>query len=644
MKDRMKRQITSLAALILLAGSGVAATPPPDQLLASDTLAVFTIPEYAKAKATWSQWPGALLWADPSVKPFKDKLLAKVKTDLFEPLEKQFGLRFADYSGLAQGQVTLALTQNGWGKTPGAEPAFLLLIDTRDKGGALKSNLASLKQKWVDSGKQIKTETIRNVEFTTLIFNTDDLSKAIDKVFPDPSAGYETAEAPKPKKPGKKVEWLIGQSESLLILGSAATDIEKILIRQTGGAVPTLAEQPAFAKDYARQMRDSLTYGWINFKTFFEVLVKQFGEKPGAENPNRNPAAPQPDKILGALGVNGLTTLSFGLREVPEGIAVQAFLGAPEANRRGLTKLITFEAKDSSPPPFVPADAVKFSRLRLDLQKTWATLENMLVEAAPQFAGVIKLLMDNAGKDKDPNFDLRAQLIGNLGDDIVTFEKSPRRQTLADLNSPPSLALISSPKADQLASALKALASLMPQQSAKVKEREFLGRKVYTMGLPPMSPPGGGRPVERSLHFAGSGGYVAISTDVAMLEEYLRSSAGSGKSLRDNPIVAQAADKVSGMNTGLFGYENQAETTRAALEILKKESGTIANLFSGTPLAGRLGIGEGNSKFKDWVDFSLLPSFDKIAKYFYISVWSGNLTAEGIGLRVFSPTPPGLRK
>ena len=86
------------------------------------------------------------------------------------------------------------------------------------------------------------------------------------------------------------------------------------------------------------------------------------------------------------------------------------------------------------------------------------------------------------------------------------------------------------------------------------------------------------------------------------------------------------------------------ESTRTALEILKKESGTIANLFSGTPLAGRLGIGEGNNKFKDWVDFSLLPPFDRIAKYFYFSVWSGSENAEGFGFKIFSPTPPSLKK
>ena len=60
-------------------------------------------------------------------------------------------------------------------------------------------------------------------------------------------------------------------------------------------------------------------------------------------------------------------------------------------------------------------------------------------------ASVIKLVVDNAGKEKDPNFDLRKQLIANLGDDVISYQKTPRQTTLADLSSPPSLFLISSP-------------------------------------------------------------------------------------------------------------------------------------------------------------------------------------------------------
>jgi hypothetical protein len=288
----------------------------------------------------------------------------------------------------------------------------------------------------------------------------------------------------------------------------------------------------------------------------------------------------------------------------------------------------------------VPADAVKFSRTRLDLQKVWSTLEGAVIEIQPQMAGVIKLLIDNAGKDQDPNFDLRKNLIGNLGDDIVTFHKEPRGQTLADLSKQPSLTLIGSPKAEQLASAVKAIASLMPTQGSKVKEREFLGRTLYTIDLPPTMSPDK-KMISQKLTYVASGGYVALSTDTAMVEEYLRGN--SPKPLKATPGMAEAAERVGGMNAGMFGYENDRQSMRAVFEIMRKESGTLANLFNASPLAERFGMGGDEAKFKDWLDFSLLPSYDSVMKYFFFTVYGSGANSDGIFLKLFSPYPPGLR-
>jgi hypothetical protein len=632
-------KLHSILAGLLLALSCAAGTPPPDKLLPGDTLGFITVPDYGAAGSNWSKWAMGQLWKDAAMKPFKEKFLEKFKSDVVTPLEREFGVKFADYAGLARGQLTFAITSSGWDGKSEQKPGFLFLMDSKEKSDALQTNLTSLKKKWVDSGKQIKTEKIRDIEFTTLVFSSDDLSKTLDKAFPKPQESKDAAEPDPTKKPARKLEWLIGQSESLLILGDSAKEIEKILIRQSGGSVPSLSEQGSFAANYTALFRDAQAYGWVNLKTIFDTLSKQ--SKTPDNPPTGEPSLQlKPDKLLGALGLTALQTLSFNLRDSAEGCLVNVFLNAPEANRKGILKALSFEAKDSSPPPFIPADAVKFSRWRLDIQKAWNTLENMLVEINPQYAGLIKLVVDNAGKDKDPNFDLRKNLIANLGDDIISCEKAPRRPTLEDLDSPPSLYLVGSPRAEQLASALKAIGSILPQQNTKWKEREFLGRKVYSVSMPSVGKDG--KKADRTLHYAASGGYTAFSFDVAMLEEYLRGPAS--KTLRETSGLAEAAQKIGGMGTGLFSYENQQESMRATLDILKKESGSLGNLFGSSPLAGRLGVKEDDKKFKDWVDFSLLPDFDKIAKYFHFMVWGGSVNAEGISIKMFSPTPPNFKK
>ena len=199
--------------------------------------------------------------------------------------------------------------------------------------------------------------------------------------------------------------------------------------------------------------------------------------------------------------------------------------------------------------------------------------------------------------------------------------------------------MLSSPKAETLAASIRSLTAFLPQ-AAKIKEREFLGRKVYAMNLQPT--PAAGQPQQkqnRMLSYAASGGYVVFSTDVATLEEYLRGNTPS--SLKDAPGLTDAAQKIGGMGTGLFGYENQAETMRATFETLKKESGALSSLFK-SPLSQ--GGEENESKLKEWVDFSLLPSFDRISKYFYFTVWGGSVTSDGLSIKMFSPTPPQLKK
>jgi len=48
--------------------------------------------------------------------------------------------------------------------------------------------------------------------------------------------------------------------------------------------------------------------------------------------------------------------------------------------------------------------------------------------------------------------------------------------------------------------------------------------------------------------------------------------------------------------------------------------------------------------FKDWMDFSLLPSFDRVSKYFNFTVYGESATVDGLTFKIFAPVPPGLKK
>ena len=634
---------TVLVLALLAAATVFAAIPPAEKLLPADTLVVVSVPDAAKLRDLYGKSAQSRFWNDAAMKPFREKFLAKWNDEFFVPLERDLGVKFDDYSALPQGQVTVALTQNGWtgNDQDAAEPGVLFLLDTKDKSGQLKTNLADLRQRWTDAGKAIKTEKIRDLDFAIVPLSSNDLPKTLKSFFPQKQEIQELGKEAA-KKPAPTDALVIGQFESLLIVGNSTKVIEAVMAHLTGGNAPALADDPAFEQNRLALFRDAGFYGWCNTRSFVDLLLKLPKAKPNPTAPDPMPL-PELDKVIASLGLSGLKTLTFAFRDPGDGAVFEVFLGVPEASRQGLFKLMAIEAKDAAPPPFVPADVIKFQRFRLDGPKTIASLEKMLKDVSAQLIDSWEYLLKNgeeAMKQGDPNYDLRKNIFANLGDDVLIYQKAPRGNSLAELNSPPSLVAIASPNAEPLARALSGLLIIRSSDALAPKTREFLGKKIYSIGLS-LGPPTPG-PTE-SLSYAASGGYVVFSTDAATLEEFLRSAESPGKPLRETAGLADAAQRVGGQGTGMFTYENQAETMRIVFELLKKLTPATPAPSSSNPLVNAIPFAGPEKSLRDWMDFSLLPEFAKVSKYFYFSVWAGSANADGLNYKWFSPTPPGMK-
>ncbi len=147
-------------ALTLSALPGVAAIAfPPEKLLPDDTLFVATVPDFPRFKTVFEATPQGRLWNDPALKTFRENFISRWNEEFVKPLEHD--LDITDYTSLAQGQVTIAITQNG--RKPGEDRplGILFLVDTKDKAGQLRSRLQKLRRKWIDSGKLGRVETVR---------------------------------------------------------------------------------------------------------------------------------------------------------------------------------------------------------------------------------------------------------------------------------------------------------------------------------------------------------------------------------------------------------------------------------------------------------------------------------------------------
>src|ERR1043166_7842511 len=218
-----------LAALFLpVLNSGAAfAIPAAEKLLPDDTLVMVTVPDFGKLREIYGKLPQSQLWNDAAMKPFKDKFLAKWKEEFVKPLERELQVRFDDYQGLLEGQLTFALVQNATAGKDEEPVGWLVLLDTQTKGRQLKNNLAELRKKWVDAGRTMRTEKIRGLDFSVLSLSSNDVPKTLRKLFPQTPAAQESGVEGESKKASSRDELVIGQGDSVLLAGSSTKGGEK---------------------------------------------------------------------------------------------------------------------------------------------------------------------------------------------------------------------------------------------------------------------------------------------------------------------------------------------------------------------------------------------------------------------------------
>lgn len=616
------------ATLVLAAPLLHAAIPPAENLLPSDTLAFFAMPDCAAARVAAKTSPGWMFWDDPAMKPFRDKFVTRWNDQFIAPLEHDLGVKVSDFASLPQGQLTIAVTVNGSNGHDDVPPGFLLLLDARGKSDSLKTNLAALVKKWTAAGRALHNERIHGLDFTVVPLSSNDFAGILPRKTPVQELGKEP---PKPEKPGNIY---FTQFQSLLVVGNSPKVVEPVAAHLTGGSVPSIADNAIFAADKLSQFRENPQYyGWFNGKGLFDLLAQTPASSDDDDGPPSAFSGLSAAKVLGTLGLTGLKSASLALHETRDGTTMTIHLNAPESERAGLLKILALSPKDASVPPFVPADAVKFTRIRLDGKQTWAEIQKMIAGISPngqQSLNAVINIANSLGQQKNPGFDIRNDLFGNLNDDIITYQKPISGDSLAEMGNPPTLFLIAVSNPDTAINAIKTLVAMSSPQDTDAKPREFLGRKIHSIALKPAPAIAGGTPQPRSLYVSSSGGYLAMSSDSAILEEFLRNADGQNKPLRENPGLMDAMQHLGGAGGGLFGYENQRETMRLTFKALKNTLTADAALKAFPP------------PFRGWLDFSLLPDFDTVSKYFYLSTFTGNANASGLTFKYYTPRPPQL--
>ena len=583
---------------LILSAEAAEDTKSLEALLPAETVLVMAAPNYTSAKKHFKGGAAARFWDSAEFKPFRKKLVNGFEENLLVRIEEELAIDFEAFEEMASGPVALAVVP---GQAAGEEPALLLLLDAGRKSFALRRTLSRMERDWKKADRKVSETEIGGVEFTTL------------------------------SEPEGNRQMHVGRVGAQLIIGTKPAQIEGVLARLNGKGDGTLADNAAFAASHSALLKEADFYVWANPSAVLPQLLDNLPD--GAE------LGIDFGEVVSALGIKGLGTFAMAYSERPSGAHYELFIGLPKAKRKGLFGLLETKRADASPPPFVPANVGGFLRWRLDMDAAWKNLDKLLLELSPDVANMVEFTVGLLGKDKDANFDFRKSFLNNFGDDLILYQMPPKGTALNGIGAGPIVVLVKSPNPDELIKGIGAVPGILPPplNETAMLPRRLGDHTVYSFELAEFPDPSTGELVKMELLLAARDGYMAVATDTDLLQVFLDGKTSSSLAKRDG--LATAAASVGGMDSGIFGYQNDRNMVLNTMDTLRDNADQFDMILSMIPTDGF-----GEVSLSEWLDFSLLPTGSKIAKYFDFTVYGAETNDRGISLKMFSPRPATLKR
>ncbi|MFN0066575.1 MAG: hypothetical protein ACKVYV_02965 [Limisphaerales bacterium] len=601
-----------LAAAFATLGAG-AATPPVEKLLPTNTLAVVTTASFAAARQAWGTQAWARLWADPAMTEFRVHAESRFRTNVIEALAGVLGVNPRELAALTDGQLAVAVVAGADGPVP------LLLADTGTHAARLGPLLDAARANWLTAGRMVETNAAGSKVTWSVAFPRSDFGRI--------GAFLRGTNTPAATTGTNLFRLTLGQADGLLVAGGDTTVAAGVLARLADGGA-ALAEVPAWQADTALLPAGESWRGWVNAPLMLKALWP-----PAPEEGRRRSARPDAARLVSALGLDAVHSLGFGVELSPAGPALRLAIRIPPDARRGLFRMLAFEARDAAPPDAVPADVLEFSRWRFNGARAWDALEQTLTAVSPEIAGVFQLFFSALVDDADPQFDFRRSLVGGLGDDFASW-----RVATGTNGGTASVALLGSTNAPQLARALRLAAGLLPggEDAPALTSREEAGVRVFSVTLPALL---GGEDEEAPvIHFAAPDtNRLVLSGEASLLEAALATNRPAARLAAALP--ADAVVRAGGTGGGLFSYENQRETARRFFSGVRNGDGDGALPGALQPLAAARMAGRAVPEPGQWFDLRLLPPFEAVEKHFGLQVSAGAVTTNGWEMRIVQPAP-----
>ena len=609
--------LCSCALMLLSASASVSAIelPKTAKLVPPETLLLVDINNFNQLWAQIEKTNFFQLYKDPAMAAFIDNFKTKWQEKKQES-EREFVRTIADAGILPQGRVAVALVFDK--QMPDANEPILVVAQWGDKIDKVKELADKIVRKAVEDGARRQTEDYRGVEILTI-----------------------------EKKPPEALNYCFIDD---CLVASTSPNVLKFVIAQIKGAgSTTLADD----RDYnaAGKAVDPANAGRIDFYVNIKQIIKT---ELAGDTAGRSKA------FIDNLGLNNVTSFGGSVEPAggPGGSSFAKAILKIDGAKEGICKMLEVESGPLRMPRFIAGSASSVSVANLNIKKAFDELANILTRFSPQIAAIMYMPILPPGPQGEPALQLKADIIDHLGSQIILAQSIDKSQPdgggarpAEKQPSPVTQSVIAVAIENRTAfeKSLSMIHSKMIAPNNPEARRELLGHTVYSVDLsgffpgfgpnpktPMQAPSGSGTPKVPLSAFTVTDTHLLFSKQdvieqaIRMLGVSHAESIGSANWFNKAKSNIPSAVGLAGLQNNAVSGEYFWSTMRQSAKPDKADGEDQSNelsvgITSGSILPQVMFTQGGAGLF----DFSLLPEFDAVKKYFGVSAFYGISRPDG---------------
>jgi len=605
MKIRAVVSICIICAAVTVGNAMGAALPKTAELVGTDTVLLVDISDFNQFRSKLEKTSIYKLYNDPSMSAFVKNFTVKIREKI-EGDKDSFVKGILDTNIMPEGRLAFAMT------TGQQEMSMMLISQWGRNVGKVRDVIEKMTARSVEKGAHRGIESYRDVNIITLT------TKATEKpAVKDSDDNMAAKVAPTSKK---DVYCFVGDC---LIMASDAEAVKFVVSQIKGAGASTLSADT----DYMATMGAVGPYHDADVYVNFKRVIKQMTDED---------TTGESQKEIANLGLDGVGGLGFSAGIAPdvESTVRGKFFLRTTGTRKGILKMLEMRSDPVRAPRFVPASACSVSFLNLDIKRAYDELCSIIYGFDPTTALLLQQPIPGTGSDSEPGISIRPDIIEYFGTEIV-IAQSVNKPFSKDKEPTDIYIAVSVNNRAALEKSLSLIHKRLIAPNNPEPTRELLGYTLYLIGPAGVPVLGGSVPMVEAgtqratpkgerLAFTITDTHLIFGPEPAV-ERAIRTLGGAESEPVSSAKWFNTAKTAVPSVVGSAGFEDNVASGELLWWMLK-DSGKSRRASMGMGPAAAVLAGP---DAWDFADFSLLPEFIAVKKYFGLSAGYGISRPDG---------------